>query len=364
LALAAAGGYASIRGGASPTVAPTLRGALAGPEAQGVAGRPPGDSAAQALYLRGRYLWRTTQLTREATLQAGRFYAEAIARDSGYAPAYAGLSEVHARLAIFGYGLPHEEFPVAKALARRAIALDSALAPAHTALGHTLFTYDYDWSEAERSFRRAIDLDDGYPFARILLALCVSSQGRFDEAIAQLDTARAADPMSPLVPNILGRVYVSARLPDLAIRELEAALELNPQLDMAHQQLGWAYLQEGMADEAIDAFRRAATLSGPRDSAHLAYAYATTGRRAEAERIMRTLVDSTGGRYVLPFHVAVAHAGLGDTDAALQWLERSYEERGSFMNGVAVTPAFDALHSDPRWASLMRRMGLEGASRM
>jgi tetratricopeptide (TPR) repeat protein len=135
-------------------------------------------------------------------------------------------------------------------------------------------------------------------------------------------------------------------------------LELNPELDLSYEQLGHAYLQKRMYVEAITALRRAAVLSGIRDSAQLAYAYAVAGQRAEARRIVRILLDSSKYRYAPPFHIAMAYAGLGEVDEAFRWLEQGYEERASFMNGVKAETGFESLHADPRWASLLARMGL------
>ena len=171
-------------------------------------------------------------------------------------------------------------------------------------------------------------------------------------------TARALDPLSPQVGNLLGRVYVNARRPDEAIRHLRDTLELSPESDLAYQQLGHAYLQRGMPDEALAALRQAATLSGARDTAHLAYALAVTGDPAAARRIVRELLDPATNTSIAPFHMAMAYAGLGESDAAFDWLERGSAERAAFMDGVKITPAFDSLHADPRWARLLRRMGL------
>jgi tetratricopeptide (TPR) repeat protein len=289
-------------------------------------------------------------------LEAARYFEQAIARDSLFARAYAGLSDVHARLAVFGYGQPREEFAKARAAAERALALDSTLADAHASLAHVLLISDWDWPGSEREFRRAVALDPSYTFARLTLAICLWGQGRFDEAIADLDTARVTDPLAPAIPQVLGRIYVSQRKPDLAIRSLKEALELNPGLDLSYQQLGHAYLQKKMYPEALDALRRAAALSGVRDSAHLAYAYAVAGQPQEARRIVRMLLDSSPHRYVPPFHIAVAYAGLGEVDEAFRWLERSYQEHGSFMDGVMAETPLESLHGDPRWPALLRRM--------
>jgi tetratricopeptide (TPR) repeat protein len=214
-------------------------------------------------------------------------------------------------------------------------------------------------SAAERSFRRGIELDPASSTAHSFFAVCLQDQGRFDEAIAELLAARAIDPLSSHVGNLLGRVYVNARRPNEAIKELLEALALNPYSDLAYQQLGHAYLQQDMPDEALAAFRQAAGLSGSRDSAHLAYGMAVTGDQAGARRLLNELCEGAGDADRLSFHIAMAHAGLGDVDDAFRWLERGFTNRAAFMDGVKITPAFDVLHADPRWTSLLRQMGLQ-----
>ena len=337
------------------SIVAALRVKLVAQNSRGSTTRPTSDPLAYELFLRGRYIW-WARTNRDGSLEAAHYFEQAIARDSLFARAYAGLSDAHARLGVFGYGQPREEFAKARAAAERALALDSTLADAHASLAHVLLVYDWDWAGSEREFRRALALDPSYTFARLPFAIGLLGQGRFDEAIADLDTARTSDPLAPAIPQVLGRIYVSQRKPDLAIRSLKEALELNPGLDLSYQQLGHAYLQKKMYPEAFDALRRAAALSGARDSAQLAYAYAVAGQRQEARRIVRMLLDSSERRYVPPFHVAMAYAGLGDADEAFRWLERSYQEHGSFMSGVKTETAFESLHGDPRWPALLRRM--------
>jgi TolB-like protein/DNA-binding SARP family transcriptional activator len=315
------------------------------------------DPEAYDLYLRGRYIFYSRP-DREGVEEAERYFVRASARDTAFALAHAGLSDVHTRRAVFGFGPPKTEFAAAVLAAERALLLDSTLAEAHTSLAHARCVADFDWRGAERSFRRALALNPGYGFARLPFAICLSSEGRFPEAIAQLDTARAADPLAAAPINVLGRIYVAAGHPERAIGVLKEALALNPVLDLAYQQLGHAYLRLGRHGEAIAAMQRAAALNGVRDSAHLAYAYAVTGNRSSAEQILRELIASASRRFVPPYHVAVAYAGLRDDDAAFAWLERGYAERASFMNGLMMDPAFEPLHPDPRWAELLRRMRL------
>ena len=337
------------------SIVAALRAKLAQRSGTTLVRRTTADPLAYELYLKGRYIWNT-QLSRDGVLQAASFFQRAIERDSTFARAHAGLSDAYARLGAFGYSPPRQEFPRALAAARRALAIDSTLAEAHAALAHVLFVYEWDLERSEAAYRRAIALDPRYSFARFSFAVMLQGQGRFGEAIAQLDTARTTDPLAPAVPNVLGRVYVSARQPDLAIRQLREALVLNPRLDLAHQQLGYAYLQKGMHDDAIAAFRQAAAMSGPRDSAQLAYAYAVAGRRAEAERVIRRVLDAKVSRYLSPYHIAIAYAGLGNDEETFRWLDRAFDERALFAAGMQVEPAFLRLHADPRWIDLRRRV--------
>jgi eukaryotic-like serine/threonine-protein kinase len=320
--------------------------------------RTSADSAARDLYQKGRFALYTR--TGPADLsRAARFFEAAIARDSTFAGAYSGLSDAYTSMGNFGYGgRPAEVFAKARANALRALALDSTLAEARTSLAHALCVHDLQWDAAEREFQRAIAEDPGYPLARMAYAVCVASRGRYDEGLAQLDTARQRDPLRFGIGALLGRLYVSAGRPDEAIVALTQTLDINPQADLAWQQLGEAYLMKRRNADAIAAFRKAALLSGVRDSAQLAYAFAVTGDRATAERIVRDIVASSSARYVPPFHIAMGYAGLGDADEAFQWLERAYDERASFIGGVKMTRAFAPLHADARWQRLLGKMGL------
>ncbi|HUQ83664.1 MAG TPA: protein kinase [Gemmatimonadaceae bacterium] len=314
---------------------------------------PTEDFEAYQLYLKGRYFFNLRR--RDELHRAVQYFIEATRRDSSFARAYAGLADTYSVLGALGFERPHDVFPKARAAAERAIALDPKLGEAHGALAHVLFTYEWNWKAAEEAFRTAIALDPKYPQVRIAYAAFLQGQDRGEEALAQLHVIREVDPLASTGP-MSGRVYVNSHRPDEAIRDLLEALELNPRAELAIQLLGHAYLQKGMNDQAIAEFRRAAALNGVRDSAHLAYGYAVTGHRADAKRLIETLVASDPSRYLPPFHIALAYAGLGDKDAAFRWLERAYDERASFMDGIKVTPGFDVLHSDPRYAALLKRM--------
>lgn len=312
------------------------------------------NAQAYELYLRGRQIF-VSRTDRSAIDQAQRYFEQALQMDSSLAPAWAGLSDVHARRVVFGYEPPARGYERAKEAARRALALDSTLAEAYTSLAHALCVSEFNQRDAERLFAKAVALSPGYGFGRTVYAVCLIQWRRFDAAKEQLEAAQRLDPLSPSSSNMFGRLYMTWRRPDEAIRHLQQALELSPQMDLAWQVLGHAYLQKGMRAEAIAAMRRAAELSGARDSLHLAYAYAVTGDSAQARRIVDQVLASPG-HPALAYHLALAYTGLRDHDRAFSWLERGIDDRGSFMSGARADPALEPLRRDARWSDVERRL--------
>ena len=314
------------------------------------------DLATYELYLKGRYFWgrRTPSNLRRAV----DYFEQAVARDPTYAQAYAGLADARVLLVILADSPPREELPRARAAAAAAIRLDPTLAEAHSALGNIREAFDWNSRGADQEFARAVALDPGYATAHLYWGIHLTNRGRFDEALSELTQARALDPLSAPVRMQLGRAYIAARRPDRAVPSLQAAVELNADFDAAYLQLGDAYLQQRRPTEALAAFRRAAALNGGRDSVQLAYALAATGQHAEAAHLLAALLAAQHA-YVPPVPVARAYVALGDADAAFRWLARGFDERAGAMRTIKVSPAFDALHADPRWAPLLRRMGLD-----
>jgi TolB-like protein/DNA-binding SARP family transcriptional activator len=312
------------------------------------------DIATYELYLKGRHFWgrRGPGDLRLAVAHLER----AVARDSTYAQAYAGLADARVMLVLLGDSPPRDEVPRARIAALRAIQLDSTLAEAHAALGNILEAFDYDSSRADRELKRAIELDPGYVTAHLFRGIHLLNRGRIEEAIAQLSHARRLDPLSAPVHMQIGRAYLALRRSDDAVFALRAAIELSPEFNAAFIQLGDAHLQRGESQLALNAYRRAAVLKGGRDSAQIVYGLAMTGQRQEAERLLLALLSPTTRRYWPPVPIARAYVALGNTDAAFRWLERGYDERAAQMNTITVTHAFEVLHRDRRWQQLLRRM--------
>ncbi|MES2525218.1 MAG: BTAD domain-containing putative transcriptional regulator [Gemmatimonadota bacterium] len=346
----------AVQGEIARAVVGALKLTLAPTPASNAVLPPTRDLVAYELYLKGQFF--RYQLNGVSLRRAVEFFEGAIARDPRYARAYSGLADAQALLVLFGDRPPREGFRRARASAMKALALDSTLAQAHASLAHIEMAHDWNWDASGPRYQRANALDPASTTIRLWRGLWLFDQRRFDEAAALLEETLASDPLSTPVRLTLGRMYVSMHQPDRALPYLRGTLELNPQLAFAHQQLGHALLQKNLQSDAIAAFERAAALSGMRDSAQLAYGYAVTGRREAATAIVQAVLRSQSRRYISPFDMAVAYTGLGDVDEAFRWLERAFEEHAAGMDTIAITPAFEPLHADPRWSRLLRRMGL------
>ena len=313
------------------------------------------DLDAYELYLKGRYF--QNRVSPEDLQRSIRYFEQAIACDLSYAKAYAGLADALLLLAVLGDISGKAQLSRVRAAVSSALALDDTLAEAHTSLASVLFGFDWNWTGAGEEFARAIALDPDYGLAHQRYGLYLLYQGRFDEALPVFERARTLDPLAPSASMNLGRLHLSAGRADVAIPFLQFAVELNPRLALAHEQLGHARLQVGEHDAAVADFR-AAAVSGTRGAGPLAYALAMTGHRSEAQAIVSVLLQSNPGDGRLSLGLAVAYAGLGDINAAFACLDQAFAERDAFLHSIKTAPALRALHIDPRWNTLLARIGL------
>ncbi len=315
---------------------------------------------AYELYLQGRYFWN--RRTPEDLGRAVEFFRQALEKDSGYALAYTGLADAYALRGYTGYGAerPREALPKARAAALEALRIDPRLAEAHTSLAHVLDNYDWNWSEAEREYRRAIELNPNYPPAHQWYALLLASMRRFDEALIEMERAKRVDPLSLIINSNQGWVLYFARRYGESIAQCRRTLEIDPRFGGAHWVLGFSYLFAGDSSKAVAEEERAVELSGenPGTRATLAYAYAVAGKPAEARAILEDLLRLSQRRYVPAFWIATAFAGLGERETAFEWLEKSYQEREGALTLLNIEPRFDSLRPDPRFQDLVRRIGL------
>jgi TolB-like protein/Tfp pilus assembly protein PilF len=322
-----------------------------------LARRRPVSPEAHDAYLRGCYFWN--KRTRDSLAKSVASYQHAIALDSQYAAAHAGLADCYLRQLDSNYLSPHEALPLASASARRALEIDDSLAEAHTSLGHHAF-HEFDWAASERSFTRAIELNAGYVTAHYYYANFLVAMGRPDEGVVEAHRAIELDPVA--IPVLLNGAFVFhlARRHGEARALAERALELDPDFIHVHHHLGLVHEQMGSHPEAIAAFTRALG-RGPGTVASLGRVYGLAGMRAEALKCLNELEERSANEYVSPYDIALVAAGLGDLDLAFTWLEKAFAERSSGLAFLKSDPRLDALHGDERFAALARRMNFPAA---
>lgn len=316
------------------------------------------DPQAYEDYLKGRYFWN--KRTADGLEKAADYFGDAIKKDPGYAQAYAGLADSYALLGDWEYGVfsPNKAFPKAKAAAAKALELDSSLGEAHTSLAFVSDLYDWDWSVAEREFRRAIELNPGYATAHQWYGWHLSEMGRNGEALVEMRKAESLDPLSLIISADVAEELLVAHSFDESIQQSRKTVEMDPNFAAAHYELGQAYVQKHMYKEAITELKEAIELSGGSTActSNLAYAYAASGGRNEALKILADVKSRSNHGYSNAPEIALIYVGLGDRDQAMAWLERAYTER--FNPSVLLRPAFDSLRADPRFKSLVRRVGI------
>lgn len=322
---------------------------------------PPAELSAEEmeaynLYLKGRYAWH--RRTRESLAGAVSYFERSVAGAPGYARGHAGLADAYAVQGFYDHRPPADAFPKAEAAARRALALDGSLAHPYATLGYVNLYFHWRWPDAENAFRRSIELDPSYSTAHQWYANHLTAMGRFDEAEQAMRRAMELDPLSLIANAALGWVYYHAGDYASAIEQFDRTLELDPTFGLAYLWKGLAHEQLGRSDEAIRLLEKSLALSPGSVVvvAALAHANATAGRRERATELLRGLL-AADERYVPAFEVAKVHLGLGETDAALDWLEKAYEQRSHSMAFLKVDPQLAPLRTHPRFRELLRRVG-------
>ena len=317
---------------------------------------PATNHEAYTLYLKGRYY--LNKRTERAVQTALEYFQQATDLDPGYSLAWVGIADTWIARGWYSRLAPRETFPQAKQAALRAIQFDSTLAEGHASLAHIHLEYDYDWVAAEREYRRAIELNPTYAIAHHWYGGFLSAMGRHAEALQQAQTARSLDPLSPIIQTWVGLRYYFAGHHERAIAEYRKALEIDRNFAPAHWHLGMAYEQTGQYAEGITEAERALALD-PGSLLYLAsvgHAYARAGRVREARATLERLMEASRTRHVSAYHVAVIHIALGDTTAALDWLERALAERSPWIGYLNVDPRVAPLRSQPRFRSLVGKV--------
>jgi eukaryotic-like serine/threonine-protein kinase len=340
------------------TIVNTLRTTMFADLSEYIPRRYTQNIQAYGLYLKGRFAWN--KRTQSGVHEAIEYFKQAIAEDPGYAPAYAGLGDSYS-LDVDYRAIPvADAYARAKEYARKALALDESLPSAHASLAWALFIHDWEWDEAEREFRRSMELNSRYASAHQWFAFLLAARGRMDAALLEAHTALELDPASVSIRRTIGWVYVYARRYDQARDHLARAIEMNPMAVESYRMFGSTLALQGESAEAERVFREALTLpgSGAYSTAMLGWLLGRLGRREEAEQLLRELERDRAQGYISPVAFAILHIGLGNLQEALDWAERAYDERRGWVVYVNVNPIFDPLRQEPRFAELVTRMRL------
>ena len=311
-------------------------------------------------YLEGRYFWN--RRTADSIQKAVALFQKSIAADATYAPAYAGLADCYELLGSAPYTAmpPKAAFPLAEAAARKALELDERLAEAHVSLGYAYLAYEWNFSAADREFKRALELRPGYATAHQYYGYYLTAAGQLPQAIEQRKRAVDLDPLSPLMASALGEAYYQSRQFDQTIAQNQRALSLDPAYAIALVNIGRAYQQKGMHAEAQAAFQKilAAVPDDPAVLALLGHEYAVSGRRDEALQSIAKLNSLAAHRYVPAIYYSLVYTGLGDLNEAFRWMDKAVDERTEYLIYLGSDPLADPLRRDPRFAVLMKRVGL------
>jgi serine/threonine protein kinase/tetratricopeptide (TPR) repeat protein len=339
-------------------IANALRAELSADELSRINKPPTRSLEAYELFLQGRQ--HAVRYTEEGLRQSIQSFEDAIQLDPDFALAYVGIARTYAE-AVVGGNLalkPVDAFALANDAIAKALAADDRLGDAHGIVALIKFTSEFDWVGAEREFKLALELSPGSADIHDYYGWLCSSLGRSDDAMRLLERASELDPLAHRT-DIASELLRAGRFEDalaVALRVIETA----PELGRGHSTAGWAYLNIGRAPEGIRSLERAVA-AAPGSTmflAQLGEAYGLTGDRERARAVLDKLQELARNSYVAPYHFAYVHAGLGEDDAAMDYLEQAYEQRSGAIYGIKRSFLFANLRTHPRFAALLKKMNL------
>jgi tetratricopeptide (TPR) repeat protein len=343
-------------------IADKLRSKLSGAEKEQVTKQGTQNPAAYQLYVKGRYYWnkRTTADIKTAI----SYFNQAIDKDPNYALAYTGLADSYLVLPYFGSD-PHDVIPKSNAAAAKALELDPTLARPHADLASNKLRFDWDFSASEAEFRKAFELDPSDASAHQWFGQCLAELGgRAQESIDELNRAHQLDPLSAIIGMAQAEAYFDDRQFDKSTEMYKKVAADNPTFPAVHLSLATSYWAEHKYAQAIQEFENFSKLSGDKNDAELTAArdagFLAGGWPASQRRVIEVLLAQRKDKaeYVSPYIIAEIYADLGDKDHAFQWLDTAYMEHDPWLYGIRTDFTMDSLRSDPRYADLVRKIGL------
>jgi tetratricopeptide (TPR) repeat protein len=312
------------------------------------------------LCLQGRY--HMGQRTEEGLRLAIESFERAIVEDEHCVEAYCGLADANGLLGHYGIVSPAEVWTKIASNAAWAVRVNDNSAEAHTSLAHVKATQDWDWQGAKKEFQRAIQLDPRYPTAHHWYAMsCLAPLGKLEEALEEIQTAQALDPISSIIARDRAMIYYYLREFDWALEQCDHTIESNPHFAPAYWALGLIQEHRGDFDESAAAFERAVQLApnSPRMRGALGRTLALAGKKKEALQILNDLHELAAKKYVSPFELASVHFALGQVEPGFEWLTRAYQDRCYELVSIRVDPRFDSLRGHPMFTALASKLGVE-----
>jgi TolB-like protein/DNA-binding winged helix-turn-helix (wHTH) protein len=311
------------------------------------------DSAAHEAYLKGNFYWNRSNC--EGSKRALEYFQQAVDKDSNFAPAYLGLAQSYFTLGDWGCWPHHEAFAKSKAQALRAIELDHNLGAAYTWLGMLAFFYEWEWQNAEKEFRQAIELDPNYSFAHLSYAVFLVTMGKPEQAFVEMRRAHELDPTSELTNMVSVHVLYLARQYDQAIEQAKVAIELNPGSWGSYIWLGESYERKGMYEQASAAYLKSKALEGlgPEELAAFRSAYLKSGIRGHWQQELATVRPNKCS-------ITVIYAHLGDKDRTLKYLSRDFQNHCTDLRMLNVDAIYDSLRKESRFQDVLHRMKFPG----
>jgi serine/threonine protein kinase/Tfp pilus assembly protein PilF len=342
----------------SNSISDNLRLRLTGEELERMTRRYTENTEAFVAYSKGRYFWN--KRTEEDLTRAIGYFEQALQLDPNYALAYVGLANSYLLLPEYGVYRSKEAYPRVKEAALKALKIDDMLAEAYVTLAQIKRRYDYDWAAAERTYKRAIELDPNYATAHHWYGYDLMCVERYDEAIQEIKRAHELDPLSLVINRNLGQVLYRAGRYDEALEALNKTLEMDPAFSATHFYIGSIYLQMSRYEDALAEFQKEKEYArgwGTRAEAWIGVAYMKLGQREKTQEILDELIKRSEQTYVPATLIAMLYFVLEEDDQGFQWLEKGYEEYDSFLRLIKTDLIFDRVRSDPRFRKIVRKIG-------
>jgi len=350
----------ALRAEVARSIVREIRADLAPGEERPLTAKRNFDPAAYEAYLLGRYYWN--KRTKEGLQKSTEYYSKAIDLDPNYALAYSGLASSYHILQTYSF-LPAEEAAgKSKAAALKAISIDAGVADAYAVLADNFTTYDWNWTEAERLYKQAVELNPNDSTTLQWYAEYLNAMGRPAEAIAAIEKAREVDPISLVTSAVAGRVFYMARQYDRSIEQCKKTIEMDPNFPRSYAYLARVYEERDLYTEALAAYEKNRSLTGHFTATPALQRTGSRGVDAAAywrQRLEWAKQDAKEGRpSTFDFAVIYGHTGKKDRDKAFAFLEKAYGEHSAWMAELKIAPLLDPLRADPRFADLVRRVGL------